>query len=173
MAEQWGSNDKVVDSSGGFGADDEIDQHNPLRRGWNKMTQSVGITGALATGDYKGGAQKIAEADTYQKQNPGTPEGRELMQAWERGDGISGGLQEVGKKFSKDWNESKSGFGAIRSVAKNLQAMGSGVLEQTPNMVAPMGLQLAGVLRERQQDQRFLLLALLLAALLEHWLGHL
>ena len=70
MADQWGLNDKVVNTSSDFGAGDEVDQHNPLRRGWNKMTQGVGITGALATGDYKGGAQKIADADTYQKQNP-------------------------------------------------------------------------------------------------------
>ena len=108
------------------------------------MTQNVGLTGDLATGDYKGAASRLSEIADYQRKNPGTPEGKALMQAWDRGAGITGGLQEVGKQFGKDWDASKTGLGAIRSVAKNMQAMGSGVLEQTPNMVAPMGGMLAG-----------------------------
>uniref|UniRef100_UPI00258C3503 hypothetical protein n=1 Tax=Acidithiobacillus sp. TaxID=1872118 RepID=UPI00258C3503 len=146
MADQWGMNDEIVKtpSTPDFGVNDEIDQHNPLKRGWNKMKQSVGLTTDLATGDYKGAAEGVAEADTYQRQNPGSPEGKAMMQAWQRGDGISGGLEEVGKQFSKDWNAAPTGLGAIRSVTKNVQAMGSGVLEQTPNMVAPMGAMLAG-----------------------------
>lgn len=133
---------------GGVPVEDEqprnTDQDGALKRGWNKMIQSVGITGALATGDADAAAQRIAEAARYQQANPGTPEGNELMAAWQRGDGISGGLSEVGGEFKKDWREAPSAIQAIRSTGANLAAMGSGVVEQVPNMILPMAGMIGG-----------------------------
>lgn len=108
------------------------------------MKQSVGLTSDLATGNYGGAAQRMADMDNYQRKNPGSVEGQELMQAWNKGDGIVGGLGAVGDEFSKDWNASDSAFGKMRSVGRNLSAMGAGVIEQTPNMLAPMAGMLAG-----------------------------
>lgn len=119
-------------------------QDGALKRGWNKMIQSVGITGALATGDADTAAQKIAESARYQYDNPGTPEGNELMAAWQRGDGISGGLKEVGGEFAKDWREAPSATKAIRATGANIAAMGSGVVEQMPNMLLPMAGMIGG-----------------------------
>jgi N12 class adenine-specific DNA methylase len=120
------------------------EQDGALKRGWNKMIQSVGITGALASGDAESAAQKIAESARYQQANPGTPEGNELMAAWQRGDGISGGMSEVAGEFKKDWRAAPSAVQAIRSTGANLAAMGSGVVEQIPNMIPPMTGMLGG-----------------------------
>lgn len=120
------------------------EQDGALKRGWNKMIQSVGITGALASGDAESAAQKIAESARYQQANPGTPEGNELMAAWQRGDGISGGMSEVAGEFKNDWRAAPSAVQAIRSTGANLAAMGSGVVEQIPNMIPPMTGMLGG-----------------------------
>lgn len=139
-------NEGYVSTDPNFGLQEQTpeNQDNALKRGWNKMIQSVGITGALATGDADSAAQKIAEAARYQQANPGTPEGNELMAAWQRGDGISGGLKEVGGEFAKDWREASSTIKAIRATGANIAAMGSGIVEQMPNMLPPMAGMLGG-----------------------------
>ena len=116
----------------------------PLARGWKKSKQSIAISRDLTTGDVDSAAQNIAEADRYARANPGLPEGRELMQAWYRGDGISGGVKEVAGEIKKDWDESSNWVGGLRATGRNLRAMGEGVIEQAPNMVAPVTGMLAG-----------------------------
>lgn len=119
-------------------------QDGAFSRGWNKARQSMAITRDLVLGDADGAAQTIAEADRYAKSNPGMQEGRELMQAWDRGDGITGGIKEVAGEFRKDWVDAPTTVGALRATGRNLRAMGEGVAEQTGNMVAPVAGMLAG-----------------------------
>lgn len=126
------------------------------------MVGSVGITKSLATGNYDETAQKIDEAARYQVANPGSKEGNELMAAWQRGnekpvDGESvtdqiartarntkTGAANVAGEFAKDWNEAPGVVSGIRETAKNVGAMGAGVVEQVPNMLLPMAGMLAG-----------------------------
>lgn len=152
MAQQYLSDSEVF--GGQYLSEDEVlgtekpansEQDNPLKRGWNKMVQSVGITKALATGDTEDAAQRIAEAERYQAANPGTPEGQELSAAWQRGEGISGGISEVAGEFKKDWQQAPGVVSGLREVGKNALAMGSGIVEQTPNMIAPMAGLVGGV----------------------------
>lgn len=116
----------------------------PLSRGWTKSKQNIGITASLATGNAEQAATQVAQADTYARANPGMAEGRELGEAWERGDGISGAIKEVGGEFAKDWRDAPGVIGGLRATGKNLQAMGAGLLEQVPNMVAPVTGMVAG-----------------------------
>lgn len=106
-------------------------------RGWNKTKQSATITGRLLSGDAQGAAQTIKEADDYARRNPGMAEGRDLSAAWQRGDGVMGGISEVAGEFAKDWRDAPSVVGGIRATAKNVRAMGEGIVEQVPNMIAP------------------------------------
>lgn len=115
-------------------------------RGWNKAKGSMAVTANLTAQDSAGAADAIAEADAYSKANPGMKEGTELMEAWDRGDGISGGVGAVVDEFGNDWNEARGLGDKLTSVGKNAQAMGEGVLEQTANMVAPMAGMGAGFL---------------------------
>jgi hypothetical protein len=120
------------------------DTDGPLARGWKKSKQSIAISRDLTTGDVDSATQNIAEAERYARANPGLPEGRELSQAWDRGDGISGGVKEVAGEIKKDWDESSNWVGGLRATGRNLRAMGEGVIEQVPNMVAPVTGMLAG-----------------------------
>lgn len=88
-------------------------------------------------GDAQGAAQTIKEADDYARNNPGMAEGRDLSDAWQRGDGVLGGIAGVVGEFAKDWREAPSVVGGIRATAKNVRAMGEGLVEQVPNMIAP------------------------------------
>lgn len=116
----------------------------PLARGWKKSKQSIAITRDLTLGDADSAAQNIAEADRYARENPSLPEGRELSQAWDRGEGISGGIKEVAGEIKKDWDEADGVIGGLRATGRNVRAMAEGVIEQTPNMVAPVTGMLAG-----------------------------
>lgn len=71
------------------------EQDGALTRGWTKAKNSMAISADLATGDTASAAQKVKEADDYSKANPGSKEGKVLMDAWDRGDGITGGISEV------------------------------------------------------------------------------
>ena len=116
----------------------------PLARGWNKAKQSMSVTSQLATGNAAGAAQTIKQADEYARANPGMQEGKELGAAWERGDGISGGISEVAGEFAKDWREAPGVIKGLRATGRNLRALGEGVVEQVPNMVAPVTGMVAG-----------------------------
>ena len=120
------------------------DQDSALVRGTKNAWNSIKTGGALLTGDADLASQLAAERDSYRRANPGTKEGNELMKAWESGDGISGGISNVAGEISKDWREAPGVMAGIRETGKNLSAMGGGIVEQIPNMVAPMGGMLAG-----------------------------
>ena len=122
----------------------QADQDNPLARGIKHAVSSAKTAAALTTGDYDAAANLATERDTYAKRNPGSKEGNELMQAWESGDGVMGGIKGVAGEFAKDWNEAPSTIDALRETGKNLAAMGGGLVEQVPNMVMPMAGLLAG-----------------------------
>lgn len=121
-----------------------LEQDGAITRGAKQAVNSARRAGDLLLGDYASAADRVAEADTYRRANPGTPEGNELMAAWERGDGVAGGVSEVAGEMAKDWNEAPSTMGKLRATGKNLAAMGGGIIEQIPNMVAPMGGMLLG-----------------------------
>lgn len=114
------------------------EQDNALVRGWKSMTNSVGITKDLATGDAAAVARRVKEFDDYNRVNPGSQQGQELSKAWEQGDGITGGIKGVAGEIAKDWKEAPNWVGGVRSVAGNAKAMGDGLVAQVPNMLAPM-----------------------------------
>ncbi|MCK6392065.1 hypothetical protein [Zoogloea sp.] len=122
----------------------ESTSDGPFMRGVNQAKNSAQTFANLATGDAAGAAQRVAEGAAYRRENPGTKEGNELMAAWERGDGITGGIKEVAGEFAKDWREAPSIPAAVRATGKNLSAMGGGIVEQIPNMVLPVAGMLAG-----------------------------
>lgn len=111
---------------------------NALVRGWKSMSNSVGITKDLATGDAAAVARRVKEFDDYNRVNPGSQQGQELSKAWEQGDGITGGIAGVAGEIAKDWKEAPNWVGGVRSVAGNAKAMGDGLVAQVPNMLAPM-----------------------------------
>jgi hypothetical protein len=117
-----------------------------FKRGWNKAKQNLAITSDLALGDTTGAAQTVGEANRYAQANPGMQEGAELMQAWEAGDGISGGIAEVGREFGRDWDDAPNIKEGVKATGRNIQAMGEGIAEQTANMIAPLtGMVTGGI----------------------------
>lgn len=123
---------------------EQVEQDGPLTRGWNSMSQNVGITKSLALGDYDDAAARIAEAVRYRQANPGSKEGNELAEAWGREEGVLNSIGNVFGEMRKDWREAPSVLEAIRATGRNVGAMGAGVVEQMPNAVPSLGLMLAG-----------------------------
>ena len=122
----------------------DVEKDGPLTRGFKRAINSGRTAYNLTTGDAETGATLAAERADYARKNPGSPEGNELMAAWERGDGVTGGIKEVAGEVAKDWTDAPNVMSAVRATGKNLGAMGGGILEQMPNMVAPMAGMLAG-----------------------------
>lgn len=130
-----------------FGIDvPALEQDGALIRGVKRATNSARSAYNLATGDAETGAQLAADRAAYEKANPGTPAGNELMAAWQRGDGALGGMSEVASEMKKDWQQAPTTADAIKATGENLSAMGGGIVEQIPNMVAPMVGMGAGAL---------------------------
>jgi hypothetical protein len=98
----------------------------------------------MTSADYSSAARNVADLINYQRRNPGTKEGNELMQQWRSGDGITGGVSDVFGEISKDFQESPNLWQGIKEVGKDVSAMAGGVIEQIPNMIAPMGGMLVG-----------------------------
>ncbi len=115
-----------------------------LSCGWNKTKQRIAITGQFAAGDTAGAAQTLKLADDYARANPGMPEARDLAQAWDRSNGITGGIKEVAGEFAKDWREAPGVIAGVKATGRNLRAMGEGLVEQVPNMIAPAAGMVAG-----------------------------
>jgi hypothetical protein len=115
-----------------------------FKRGWNKAKQNLSITSDLALGDTEGAARTVGEASRYAQANPGMQEGTELMQAWEAGEGISGGIAEVGREFARDWNDAPNIKEGVKATGRNVRAMGEGIAEQTANMIAPVTGMITG-----------------------------
>lgn len=112
---------------------DQPEQDGPLARGSNKAKQSMVITSQLVTRNAAGAAQTIKQADDYARANPGMQEGKEIGAAWDRGDGITGGIKEVAGEFAKDWREAPTVVGGLRATGRNLRALGERVVEQVLN----------------------------------------
>lgn len=109
----------------------------PLARGFKKAGQSMTMTTQLAGGDTEGAAQTVKEAADYAQANPGRPEGQKLMEAWDRGDGVMGGIGNVARQVKNDYDQAKGFIPGLKAVGRDLRAMGEGVVEQVPNMIAP------------------------------------
>lgn len=141
---QDSSGGRVLDPAGYQPGDLLKGGDGPLARGMAHVANSVRSTGSLLTGDYANAAQLAADRAAYQQANPGSPEGQALMAAYDAGEGITGGVKNVANKFAMDWQQANSPVGGVRATAKNLGAMGAGIIEQIPNMVPPMAGMLAG-----------------------------
>lgn len=117
---------------------------NAWQRGWKSTTNSAAITKDLATGDAAAVARRVKEFDDYSRANPGSKEGQELYQAWDKGEGVTGGVKGVAGEIAKDWKEAPNWLAGIRSVGANAKAMGEGLVAQVPNMLAPMAGMIGG-----------------------------
>jgi len=109
----------------------------PLARGFNKAGQSMKMTAQLAGGDTEGVAQTVKDAADYAQANPSRPEGQKLMEAWDKGDGVLGGIGNVARQVKSDYDEAKGFIPGMKAVGRDLRAMGEGIVEQVPNMIAP------------------------------------
>lgn len=118
-----------------FGGATETD--GPLARGFKKAGQSIAMTSQLTGGDTAGAAQTIKEAADYAQANPSRPEGQKLMEAWDKGDGVMGGIGNVARQVKSDYDQAKGFIPGLKAVGRDLRAMGEGVVEQVPNMIAP------------------------------------
>lgn len=120
------------------------EQDNPLVRGYNAVTSSVGLSKDLAAQNYQSAAENIAEQARYQKSNPGSEASIGLQKAWQEGNGIIGGLKNVNAEMSRDVENADGLIGKAGATGENLQAMGSGIIAQIPNMVLPMAGMVGG-----------------------------
>ena len=102
----------------------DVEKDGPLTRGFKRAINSGRTAYNLTTGDAETGATLAAERADYARKNPGSPEGNELMAAWERGDGVTGGIKEVAGEVAKDWTDAPNVMSAVRATGKNLGAMG-------------------------------------------------
>ena len=109
-----------------------------FKRGWNKASNAMAVSANTAIGDNQAAAERIKTASDYNAANPGSQESQELMQAWETGEGISGGFSSVGGEIAKDWREASGLGGKLKSAWDNTAAVGETLAEQTGNMVAPL-----------------------------------
>lgn len=122
----------------------EQERDGPMARGVKQVSASVGLAGRLAARDFDGAAKNISDQAAYRAANSGSEEAQGLMRAWQQGDGIWGGIKAVAGEFANDY-ERADGIGAgVMSVGRNLQAMGSGLVEQVPNMALPVVGMLGG-----------------------------
>lgn len=121
-----------------------VEQDNAFMRGVNRTKQAISLTGNLSIGDMAGAAQNIREAHEYSLRNPGNKEANELMTAFGQGDGFWGGLSGMGGEVAKDWSEAQGIGKKIGSITDNIVGAGSLLVEQVPNMIAPMAGMGAG-----------------------------
>ncbi len=115
------------------------DSPTAFGRGWQNMKSGVSAAIDLAAGDTEGLTETLQKRAAYQGANPKAQHAVELGEAWENGDGVIGGVKNVAGEVWKDLKEE----GAL-SAAKDVYAMGQGIVEQVPNMVAPMAGFAAG-----------------------------
>lgn len=125
-------------SGAGLFDDLKPESDGAFKRGWNKATNAMAVSANMAIGDNQAAAERLKVASDYNAANPGSQESQELMQAWEAGDGISGGFSSVGGEIAKDWREASGLGGKLKSAWDNTAAFGEMLAEQTGNMVAPM-----------------------------------
>ena len=82
---------------------------------------------------------------------PSRPEGQKLMETWDKGDGVLGGIGNVARQVKSDYDEAKGFIPGMKAVGRDLRAMGEGIVEQVPNMIAPTVGMVGGALSARGQ----------------------
>lgn len=120
------------------------EQDGPMARGVKQVSASVGLAGRLAARDFDGAAKNISDQAAYRAANPGSEEAQGLRRAWQQGDGIWGGIKGVAGEFADDYKRADGVGAGVMSVGRNLQAMGSSLVEQVPNMALPMAGMIGG-----------------------------
>lgn len=114
-----------ADQSGAGLFDDlKPESDGAFKRGWEKATNAMAVSANMAIGDNQAAAERLKIASDYNAANPGSQESQELMQAWEKGEGVSGAFSSVGGEIAKDWREASGLGGKLKSTWDNTAAVG-------------------------------------------------
>lgn len=112
-----------------------------LTRGFNNSMRSARMAWNAFTGDDEELGQLKAEDMDYRKIQEGrkSQARRELGEAWDKGEGVGGGLSNVWEELKKDWREK-----GLDGVLEDVGEMGGATLEQAPNALVPLVTSTAG-----------------------------
>ena len=112
-----------------------------LTRGFNNSMRSARMAWNDFTGDKEEFSQLKAEDMDYRKIQEGrkSQARRELGEAWEKGEGVGGGLSNVWGELKKDWREK-----GLDGVLEDVGEMGGATLEQAPNALVPLATSTVG-----------------------------
>lgn len=112
-----------------------------LTRGFNNSMRSARMAWNAFTGDKEELGQLKAEDMDYRKIQEGrkSQARRELGEAWEKGEGVGGGLSNVWGELKKDWREK-----GLDGVLEDVGEMGGATLEQAPNALVPLATSTVG-----------------------------
>lgn len=112
-----------------------------LTRGFNNSMRSARMAWNAFTGDKEELGQLKAEDMDYRKIQEGrkSQARRELGEAWDKGEGVGGGLSNVWGELKKDWREK-----GLDGVLEDVGEMGGATLEQAPNALVPLATSTVG-----------------------------
>lgn len=112
-----------------------------LTRGFKNSMRSARMAWNDLTGDKEELGQLKAEDMDYRKIQEGrkSQARRELGEAWEKGEGVGGGLSNVWEELKKDWREK-----GLDGVLEDVGEMGGATLEQAPNALVPLATSTVG-----------------------------
>ena len=112
-----------------------------LTRGFNNSMRSARMAWNDFTGDKEELGQLKAEDMDYRKIQEGrkSQARRELGEAWDKGEGVGGGLSNVWEELKKDWREK-----GLDGVLEDVGEMGGATLEQAPNALVPIATTTVG-----------------------------
>ena len=112
-----------------------------LTRGFNNSMRSARMAWNDFTGDKEELGQLKAEDMDYRKIQEGrkSQARRELGEAWDKGEGVGGGLSNVWGELKKDWREK-----GLDGVLEDVGEMGGATLEQAPNALVPLATSTVG-----------------------------
>ncbi|HEZ3577551.1 TPA: PLxRFG domain-containing protein [Neisseria meningitidis] len=112
-----------------------------LTRGFKNSMRSARMAWNDLTGDKEELGQLKAEDMDYRKIQEGrkSQARRELGEAWEKGEGVGGGLSNVWEELKKDWREK-----GLDGVLEDVGEMGGATLEQAPNALVPIATTTVG-----------------------------
>nr|WP_304670482.1 PLxRFG domain-containing protein [Neisseria polysaccharea] len=112
-----------------------------LTRGFKNSMRSARMAWNDFTGDKEELGQLKAEDMDYRKIQEGrkSQARRELGEAWDKGEGVGGGLSNVWEELKKDWREK-----GLDGVLEDVGEMGGATLEQAPNALVPLATTTVG-----------------------------
>lgn len=112
-----------------------------LTRGFKNSMRSARMAWNDLTGDKEELGQLKVEDMDYRKIQEGrkSQARRELGEAWEKGEGVGGGLSNVWEELKKDWREK-----GLDGVLEDVGEMGGATLEQAPNALVPLATTTVG-----------------------------